>query len=130
MNSLPCWDQKDCQIAAEALQVEATRLETILRTAGKDVPARPAQNGRAEKNYDAMTAYMAQLHALVSLSIAKPSAAAPAPASTVAAPAQAQTAAKKLTPDEKIFALHGVKNVSELNSKMNRERGLGLHPDD
>lgn len=128
---LPRWDQNDYRVANDSICMEATRLETTLRAAGKDVPPRPTEKANPVENYDVLAGHVAQLHALVSLSIAKPSAApaTPAPASTVAAPAQTVPAPKKLSPDEQLWALHGVKSADELNSKIDRERALGLHKD-
>lgn len=129
--NLPRWDQNDYRAASDALCIEATRLETTLRAAGKDVPARPAQRANLVENYEAMSAHMAQLHALISLSIARAAAPAIAPAPPAPAPAPAQTAAKKpLTPDEKILAANGVTTLNELNFKADLERGLGLRKDD
>lgn len=155
MSSLPRWDQNDYRAANDALCIEATRLEATLRAAGKDVPARPAQKANVVESYEAMTGHMAQLHALVSLSIMKPSAAATratqqqaeppdpaAPAVPGALPAPAAVAPTQVivvrpnpsatisnpqfNPDAKILAARGVKTVAELNAKTQRERDLGL----
>ncbi len=94
------WDQHDFQTATETLALEADRLENTLRAAGKNVPARPVSKADASTmdKYDALTAHMAQLHALVNL-VPTP----PAPAQAAAKPVQPEaTAKKKLTADGEI----------------------------
>lgn len=63
------WDQKDFAAATDALQIEASNLESLLSKAGKNVPARPALTVDAVGNYDAMTTHMAKLRAMAALFI-------------------------------------------------------------
>jgi hypothetical protein len=131
------WDQKDFLAATDALRTEAASLEAILTGAGKNVPPRPVAKASALDDYDAMAAHMAQLRAMVKLSISGhglpggPSQSMPTgnwnPDAQIAAAKQRADGDENLgynageqedafNPDAALLRVRGAKNVTELEA--------------